>query len=160
MSRRRRVIRCSLLDLGDDRGGRSVGHSAAFAADPPAVHAPDRGGSAPSGQALRTTGTGTGKAKKFASQAKHSDPGAMVEPADELSLLIRKTLYGGPAFRRLYMLRRRFPDLARELDEIAFELKQVGDQLERVMRNGLARGQRLGDALPVTEPPEPSPVNP
>lgn len=48
---------------------------------------------------------------------------------------IRDCLYMGPVYRKLYALRKRRPELACDIDELAAELRQMGDRLEEIVRD-------------------------
>jgi hypothetical protein len=53
---------------------------------------------------------------------------------------VRKNLYGGPAFRHLYLMRKRYPHLTLEFDQLAAELKQAGDHIEHDLCKHLSLG--------------------
>jgi len=54
--------------------------------------------------------------------------------ADGAIELLRRTLYGGPVYRKLYELRQRRPELCYELDDLASSLREMGDRLEELVR--------------------------
>ena len=52
----------------------------------------------------------------------------------ELEARLKAVLLNGGAARRLFQLRRRRPELAYELDQIAAAMKDAGDELLRWLR--------------------------
>jgi hypothetical protein len=54
--------------------------------------------------------------------------------ADGAVQFVRRALYCGPVYRKLYELRQRRPELSYELDDLASSLREMGDQLEEFVR--------------------------
>jgi hypothetical protein len=54
--------------------------------------------------------------------------------ADGAVQFVRRTLYCGPVYRKLYELRQRRPELSYELDDLASSLREMGDRLEEFVR--------------------------
>lgn len=59
----------------------------------------------------------------------------------EITAFLRRALFKGPVYRRLYQLRRQRPDIAFELDQLAAAIKQFADEVEAFSQDAQQRAE-------------------